>query len=182
MQEPRVDVRPEVRVDTRPGPEVRHIPLGLRDDGRQRNRTGEAAINPYQCDDIKRMYAPTDGKGTQAQIDQEIDFEWKAYETYGKPNYTQYQAHREQGWRAVMHSDFPDRFAPTGAEGPVRINDMIFMHRPMRLTVQARREEYAKANQAMQMHRQKMAEAPDGQAPRTTPVERTTREAIDIPE
>jgi hypothetical protein len=38
------------------------------------------------------------------------------------------------------------------------------------------------ANRAMQVHRLKMAEAPEGQAPRTQPVIRTSREAIEIPE
>ena len=38
------------------------------------------------------------------------------------------------------------------------------------------------ANRAMQVHRQKMAEAPEGQAPRTTPVIRSSRETIEIPD
>jgi hypothetical protein len=174
LPEPPSDVRPSVRPIERPS--------GLMDDGRSRQRTGDAAINPYEVADIKKMYAPTNGQGTPAQIAQETDFEWKAYETYGKANYSQVRAHHEQGWRPVMHSDFPERFAPAGTEGAVRVNDMIFMHRPMRLTVEARAEDYAKATRAMQVHRQKMAEAPEGQAPRTAPVIRTSREAIEIPE
>jgi hypothetical protein len=34
----------------------------------------------------------------------------------------------------------------------------------------------------MRVHEMKMAEAPEGQAPRMAPVIRTTREAIEIPE
>jgi hypothetical protein len=52
----------------------------------------------------------------------------------------------------------------------------------MGLTLMTREPQYLVANSAMQVHRQKMGEAPDGQAPRTTPVVRTSREAIDIPE
>lgn len=173
------DAREDARTETRASVEV---PLSFRDDGRQRSRSGEAAVNPYDVDDIKRMYAPTNGHGTAEQVAKEVDFEWKAYETYGKSHYSQLVAHQQQGWRAVQYSDFPGRFAPPDSEGAVRVNDMIFMHRPMRLTVQARREEYVKANRAMQMHREKMGEAPEGQAPRTAPVVRTSREAIDIPE
>lgn len=173
------DAREDVRAETRAS-EV--MPNSFIDDGRQRHRTGDAAINPYDLTDIMKMYAPTNGTGSQAQIAKEVHFEWKAYETYGKSNHLQLIAHEQQGWRPVMHSDFPGRFAPMGTEGKVHVNDMLLMHRPMRLTVQARQEEYTKATRAMQMHRQKMAEAPEGQAPRTTPVVRTSREAIDIPE
>lgn len=172
----------EVRAGVHPTERLMERPSSMIDDGRERQRTGDAAVNPYDVGDIKRMYAPTNGYGTPAQIAKETDFEWKAYETYGKANYAQVRAHHEQGWRPVMHSDFPDRFAPAGTEGAVRINDMIFMHRPMRLTVQARQEDYAKANRAMQVHQQTLGQAPEGQAPRTTPVIRSSREAIEIPE
>jgi hypothetical protein len=169
--DPAEQLRPELRGAIRPV-----------DDGRQRMRTGDAAINPYEIDDIKKMYAPTNGAGTAAQIATETDFEWKAYETYGKQDYSRLRAYHDQGWRNVPHSMFPDRFAPAGTEGPVIVNDMVLMERPMRLTVQAREEDYARATRAMRVNRMKMAEAPEGQAPRTTPELRTSREAIEIPE
>ena len=164
-------IRTEVRGDIRP-----------HDDGRQRMRTGDAVINPYDIDDIRRVYCPTNGTGTAEQIARETDFQWNTYETYGKRDYSLQRAYYDQGWRNVPHSMFPDRFAPVGTEGPVIVNDMILMERPMRLTVQARQEDYVRATRAMQVHRLRMAEAPDGQAPRTTPVIKTSREAIEIPE
>jgi hypothetical protein len=170
-EDPREKIRAEMRGDIRPV-----------DDGRQRMRKGDAAINPYDIDDIRRMYCPTNGTGTKEQIARETDFQWNNYETYGKQDFSRLRAHYDQGWRNVPHSMFPDRFAPVGTEGPVIVNDMILMERPMRLTVEARQEDYARATRAMQVHRQRMAEAPDGQAPRTTPVIRTSREAIEIPE
>jgi hypothetical protein len=39
-----------------------------------------------------------------------------------------------------------------------------------------------KATRAMQAHRKVMAATPEGSAPRVVYVDRTTREAIDIPE
>ena len=172
------DARESVRAETREST----IPPGLMDDGRQRLRAGSAVLDPYNIDDIRRAFAPTNGDPRKGNIDNEIDFEWKAYETYGKPNHTQLRGHREQGWKAVMCSDFPDRFAPPDTEGPVRVNDMLLMHRPMRLTVQARQEDYKNATRQMQVHRQKMAETPEGQHQRVVLADKTSREAIEIPE
>jgi hypothetical protein len=168
---PREQQRPEARSDIRPV-----------DDGRQRMRSGDAVINPYNIDDIRKLYCPTNGTGTAEQVAGETDFQWNNYETYGKRDFSQLRAYYDQGWRNVPHSMFPDRFAPTGTEGPVIVNDMILMERPMRLTVQARQEDYVRATRSMQVHRLKMAEAPEGQAPRTTPVIKTSREAIEIPD
>jgi len=172
------DAREEQRAETRAS-----VPLGLQDDGRRRQRVGNDAINPYNIDDIKRAYAPSNGKGSPDQILREIDFEWKAYDTYGKLNYTTLQAHEVQGWRPCQHSDFrPGRFAPPGTEGAVHVNDMILMHRPMRLTVEARQEDYVNATRSMEVNRKKMAVAPEGQAPRTEPDLQTERFTIEIPD
>ena len=169
--DPREQQRPEMRSEIRP-----------MDDGRQRMRTGDAVINPYDIDDIRRVYCPTNGYGTKEQVARETDFQWNTYEVYGKKDFSLLRAYHDQGWRNVPHSMFPDRFAPPGTEGPVIVNDMILMERPMRLTVEARKEDYERATRSMQVHRLKMAEAPEGQAPRTTPVIRTSREAIEIPD
>jgi hypothetical protein len=154
----------------------------LVDDGRERMRVGMNAIDSFNIDAIYWSYAPTGGKGTPAQIAKEIDFNWKAYEIAGKRDYAAERAEYDQGWEPVQHSDFPGRFAPHGTEGPVIVKDMILMWRPMRLTVQARNEEIRQATQAMDVHRRRMAEAPEGQAPRTEPTLRTSREAIEIPD
>jgi hypothetical protein len=167
----REEVRPEVRSSLR-----------LQDDGRERMRTGTANVDPFDISDIYAQYAPTKGDPKKNNINNEIDFNWKRYETYGKRDYAEQRSYYDQGWRPVMHEMFPDRFAPAGTEGPVIVKDMILMERPMRLTVQARNEEMNLATRAMTVHRQKMAEAPDGQAPRMDPIVRTTRETIEIPD
>jgi|KBSMisStaDraftv2_1062788.scaffolds.fasta_scaffold03519_8 hypothetical protein len=154
----------------------------LVDDGRERMRSGGASINPYEMDDIRQQYCPTNGTGTKEQVAREIDFQWNNYETYGKRDYAIEREHHNQGWQEVQHSDFPERFAPAGTEGPVIVKDMILVWRPMRLTVEARNDEIQRATRAMQVHRQKMADAPDGQAPRMQPVIRSSREAIEIPD
>jgi len=152
------------------------------DPDRQRRHSGLAAIDPFDIADIMARYAPTRGTGSAEQVAKEIDFNWKRYETYGKPDYAEQRTYQDQGWRVVQHHDFPGRFAPAGSAGPVIIKDMVLMERPMRLTVQARNEEITRATQAMQVHRRKVAETPDGSAPRVVYADRSTREAIEIPE
>jgi len=152
------------------------------DPNRERRHQGIAAIDPFDVSDIMAKYAPTRGQGTPEQVANEIDFNWKRFETYGKPDYAEQRTYQDQGWRAVQHHHFPGRFAEVGAQGPVIVKDMIFMERPMRLTVQARNEEMLRATQAMQVHRRKVMETPEGSAPRVVYADRSTREAIPIPE
>jgi len=152
------------------------------DPHRERRHQGIAAIDPYDISDIMHRYAPTRGDPSKGNIDREIDFNWKRYETYGKPDYAEQRTYQDQGWRAVQHHHFPGRFAPEGTNGPVIIKDMILMERPMRLTVQARNEEILAATRAMQVHRQKVRETPEGSAPRVVYADRSSREAISIPD
>lgn len=173
---PRVE---EVRETLRP--EVREM-LRLVDDGRERLRSGNANVDPFDISDLVRTYAPTGGDPRKGNVANEIDFNWKRYETYGKRDYAEQRMYHDQGWRPVMHSTFPDRFAPAGSEGAVIVKDMILMWRPMRLTVQARQEDYLAATRAMEVNRQKLAQTPEGQAPRIVLTDKTTREAIQIPE
>ena len=160
------------------------IPDALRlvDDGRQRARTGSAANDPFNIEDIYAVYAPTKGDPNKGNIANEIDFNWKRYEVAGKQDFSEYRAYQEQGWRPVDYANFPGRFAPPGANGPVIVKDMILMHRPMRLTVQARNEEMQEATRAMMVHRRKIRQTPDGSAERVVYADRTSREAIEIPD
>ena len=152
------------------------------DPERERRHTGTAAIDPFDISDIMAKYAPTRGDPTKGNINHEIDFNWKRFETYGKPDYAEQRMYGDQGWKPVQHHHFPGRFAPPGTQGPVIIKDMILMERPMRLTVQARSEEILEATRAMQVHRQKVADTPEGHSPRVVYADRSTREAISIPE
>jgi hypothetical protein len=169
-ESPREAVRPEMR-----------SALRISDDGRQRLRTGNQNVDPFNIDDIRAVYCPTNGDPRRGNVDNEIDFNWKRYETYGKPDYAEMRGYHDQGWRPVTHDTFPERFAPSGTAGPVVIKDMILMERPMRLTVQARSEEYEAATRAMRVNRQKVAETPEGSMPRTVYADRSSREAIEIP-
>jgi hypothetical protein len=152
------------------------------DPERERRHKGTAAIDPFDISDIMAKYAPTRGDPSKGHINQEIDFNWKRFETYGKPDYAESRMYQDQGWRPVQHHHFPGRFAPPGTQGPVIIKDMILMERPMRLTVQARNEEILEATRAMQVHRQKVAETPEGHSERVVYANRTSREAISIPD
>jgi hypothetical protein len=149
---------------------------------RARARSGLANVDPYDISDLVRIYAPTRGDPRKGNIDNEIDFNWKRYETYGRRDYAELQGYHEQGWREVMHEMFPGRFAPPGTCGPVVVKDMILMERPMRLTVVARNEEIDAATRAMRVNRESMGQTPEGHAPRVVLADRTTRTAIDIPE
>ena len=152
------------------------------DPNRERLRSGNAVIDPFDIADIYAKYAPTGGDPRRNNIANEIDFNWKRFETYGKPDFAEQRMYYDQGWRPVMHEMFPGRFAPAGASGQVIVKDMMLMERPMRLPVAARQEEYIQATRAMQVHRQKVRETPEGSAPRVVYADRTTREAIEIPE
>jgi hypothetical protein len=163
-------------------PEQRYGIRLVIDLNRRRMRAGESVIDAFDIADIMRMYAPTRGDPAKHNIDNEIDFNWKRYETYGKRDYSELRSYHDQGWREVMHESFPGRFAPVGTQGPVVIKDMILMERPMRLTVQARNEEILAANRAMRVNQTQMAVTPEGQAPRMVITDRTSREAIPIPE
>lgn len=163
----------------RPSPEEGALRL---DPLRERLHSGNANIDPFDISDIYAKYAPTRGDARRGNVDNEIDFNWKRYETYGKADYAEQRAYHAQGWRPVMHHHFPGRFAPEGTEGPVLVKDMILMERPMRLTVRARNEEIYAATQAMQVNRQKVASTPDGSMPRVVYADRTSREAIEIPD
>src|SRR5215467_7147831 len=136
------------------------------DPSRRRMRSAESVIDPFDIADIVAKYAPTRGDPAKGNIDNEIDFNWKRYETYGKPDYAEQRMYGDQGWKAVQHHHFPGRFAPPGTQGPVIIKDMVLMERPMRLTVQARNEELLSATRAMQVNRQKVAQTPEGHSER----------------
>jgi hypothetical protein len=152
------------------------------DPTRERLHSGNANIDPFDISDIYAKYAPTRGDPARGNIANEIDFNWKRYETYGKPDYSEQRAYHAQGWRPVQHHHFPGRFAPEGTEGPVVVKDMILMERPMTLTVRARNEEIHEATRAMQVNRQKVRATPDGSMPRVVYADRSSREAIEIPE
>ena len=139
-------------------------------------------IDPFDIADIMRAYAPTRGDPRRGNIDNEIDFNWKRFETYGRKDFAEQRAYHDQGWCEVLHESFPGRFAPPGAKGPVIVKDMILMERPMRLTVEARNEEILAANRAMRVNQTNMALTPEGQAPRMVITDRTTREPIPIPD
>lgn len=162
----RSDIHGELRVDSE----------------RERRHTGNAAIDPFDISDIVDRFAPTHGDASKGNIDKEIDFNWKRYETYGRADYAEHRLYQDQGWRPVQHHHFPGRFAPPGTQGVVVIKDMMLMERPMRLTVQARNEEMLQATRAMQVHRQKVADTPEGHSPRVVYADRTSREAISIPD
>lgn len=169
--EPEDKVRPEVRSGLR-----------LVDDGRTRQRSGNQNNDPFNIDDIYNEYAPTRGDPRKGNIRNEIDFNWKRYEVAGKQDYSEMRTYLEQGWKPVQHSDFPGRFAPAGTEGAVIVKDMMLVHRPMRLTIEARNDEMVLATRATQAQHMKAAETPDGHAPRMNPVIRSTRENIEIPD
>jgi hypothetical protein len=162
-------------------PERANMRLTL-DPTRERLHEGPAVIDPFDIADIMAVYAPTNGDLRKNNWPHEIDFNWKRYETYGKKDFSEQRQYHQQGWRPVLHSHFPGRFAPEGTEGPVIIKDQILMERPMRLTVKARRDEMEQATRAMRVNREQMGTTPEGQAPRRVIADRTTREAIEIPE
>jgi hypothetical protein len=161
---------------------ARETPRLVVDSTRERLRSGNANIDPFNIDDLQQQYAPTRGDPRRGNVDNEIDFNWKRYECLGRADYSEQREYYLQGWRPILHSHFPGRFAPEGTEGPVIVKDMILMERPMRLTVKARHDEMEQATRAMRVNRENLGTTPEGQAPRMVISDRSTREAIEIPE
>ncbi len=185
--EDRDSLRPEnpLREGPRDGIQLRAERANMRltlDPTRERLHEGAALIDPFDITDIMDVYAPTRGDLTKGNWQNEIDFNWKRFETYGKKDFSEQRHYHHQGWRPVLHSHFPGRFAPEGTEGPVIMKDQILMERPMRLTVKARQDEMKQATQMMRVNREKLGATPEGQAPRMVLADRSTREAIEIPE
>lgn len=110
--------------------------------------------------------------------------EWKRVEVMGKTDYRYEQGLYEQGWRPVEHTmwQFPGFFAPVGAEGPVIIDGMMLMERPIELTREAEAEDYARARAAKRAGERKLGDAPDGTLPRTKPTINTSHEPMTVPE
>jgi hypothetical protein len=171
--------REEVTKGIRPDRATMRLEL---DPARERLHAGAALIDPFDISDLMEVYAPTNGDPKKNNWMNEIDFNWKRFETYGKKDFPEQRHYHHQGWRPVLHSHFPGRFAPEGTEGPVIIKDQILMERPMRLTVQARQDEMRQATQMMRVNRENLGATPEGQAPRMVLADRTSREAIEIPE
>jgi len=171
--------REEVRIGIRPDRSKMRLEL---DPTRERLLEGAALIDPFDISDIMEVYAPTKGDPAKGNVQNEIDFNWKRYETYGKRDYSEQRQYHNQGWRPVLHSHFPGRFAPEGTEGPVIVKDQILMERPMRLTVKARQDEMKQATQVMRVNRENLGTTPEGQAPRMVLTDKTSRENISIPE
>jgi len=163
-------------------PEQRETTRLVLDRTRERLREGGANIDPFNIDDIKNQYAPTNGDPRKGNVDNEIDFNWKRYECLGKADYSEQRDYYLQGWRPILHSMFPGRFGPESVEGPVIVKDMILMERPMRLTVKARQDEIDAATRMMRVNRETVGVTPEGSAPRVVYTNRTTREAIEVPE
>jgi hypothetical protein len=163
-------------------PEQRQTTRLVLDRTRERLREGGANIDPFNIDDIKNQYAPTNGDVRQGNVDNEIDFNWKRYECLGKADYSEQRDYYLQGWRPILHSMFPGRFGPEDIEGPVIVKDMILMERPMRLTVKARQDEIDQATRMMRVNRETVGVTPEGSAPRVVYTNRTTREHVEIPE
>ena len=82
-------------------------------------------------------------------------WEWKNESVLGEPN-PAYQAELAQvGWEPVLAESYPGVFMPKEAKGAIRRKGMILMERPEVLTIEARREEKRKADDAVGMSRRK---------------------------
>lgn len=137
---------------------------------RVRSRKGNQAVDPF--------YVPPE---LQARYP-DLSFNWKNHEVYGKIDQADRRMIQDQGWRACPHSMFPGYFAPEGSPGPIIIQDMVLMERPMHLTVEARNEEIGRAYQNEAAHRQRASQAPAGQAPRMPMSMRSQTVSLEIPE
>ena len=111
-----------------------------------------------------------------------LSFEWKRNEVVGQPDYHYERSLGEQGWKPVDHSMLTGLFAAPGTTGPVKIDGMMLMERPLHLTQEAQREDYDRARSALQAGERSMAQAPAGTLERTAPVVRSSIEPMAVPD
>ena len=134
---------------------------------RVRRRSGSAVIDPF---DIPADMIP-DG----------VSLEWKAIEVLGQENPTEQRSWKDQGWLPACKSMFPGYYGKEGDTGSIIVNGMLLMERPMHLTLEAKAEDLQRARSTVRQSERKLAESPDGTAPRVRPDIRSHVEPMEVP-
>lgn len=77
-----------------------------------------------------------------------MTWEFKRYSIMGQPDTTHMVAmERDGAWDPVTHEQWPERLGKFGEPGrPIIIDDMILMQRPESYTLEAKKEEIARAS------------------------------------
>lgn len=109
-------------------------------------------------------------------------YEWKRVDIAGKEDHQHQVAMTENHWVAVPASRHPE-LMPSGYTGPIRINDMILMERPLYLTEQAIAEYHREAQMQKTLQVKQLAvESEDGHAPRLAPKISRSYETVEVDE
>lgn len=93
------------------------------------------------------------------------DYQWNVLEVTGMPQTGARLAMAENGWRAVPSDRHPGMFMPEGYKGPIIRDGLQLEERPMILSEEAKREEYAKATRQMADQQEQLGlvkKMPDG--------------------
>lgn len=89
-----------------------------------------------------------------------VDLQWIVDTIHGQPMYQERMGYEINGWQPVTCDMFQGRFdgmfMPRGHKGPISVEGMILMERPMELTNEARAEERNAAKQAVSVHERKI--------------------------
>lgn len=87
-----------------------------------------------------------------------MDLQWVTVSVNGQPTPQVRAGYEVNGWQPLLGKDAPDiasLFMPKGWHGEIEVSGLVLMERPMELTLEARREEYAAAKQQLgaQVHK-----------------------------
>lgn len=97
-------------------------------------------------------------------------YEWKRETYVGLPDVAHQLELRENGWRPVPSKRHPHMMPPGyDGTGPIKLNGMVLMERPIYLTKEARQEMYDDAVEALGQRQRQATETPQGQLSRNAP-------------
>jgi hypothetical protein len=123
-----------------------------------RDRDGNAITR--RRDSLSDQYAVPD-----QLMDRDWDLQWVRASTYGSPDTGHMAKMMENGWRPIPsdRDGWKGRYMPDDHKGPIEIDGLRLMERPMTLTQEAKAEEKQKHREAQKIQRDQFGLAlPEG--------------------
>lgn len=109
-------------------------------------------------------------------IPDKVSYEWKRVSCYGQPDHSHQIEVRENHWRPVPAERHPHLMPSNVTSGSIERDGLILMERPLYLTEDARREDFAKAVGPIDRLQNEYSKTPAGTMTRDHPsVRRNTK-------
>ena len=107
--------------------------------------------------------------------------EWKRESLMGQADPHYDVRLREQGWLPVDSKHYPE-LVPNGFKGPIRMDGMVLMERPVELTAEARAEDTRDARAQVRTKEQQLGATPNDNLPRKVLSHGRSYEPVAVPE